>query len=208
MDSSETSPLLSPVKSHQGESTRIERKKASPAVIVLLLLLYTIFLDLSFFLMEPAQTRILERIYCREYYQEHDPSLIGSDGRDGVDEEWCKVSWVQGEVAMLKGWQLTFDSLGSGFFFSFDMPLPPVGAKYPRHSVDLLHSMGLRSRHVRSKASDYACECGNPGETQLCAVGQLSRRSHTTAMDLVVGTARCFRRRRARLHRSYAHHCL
>ncbi|KAK8925396.1 hypothetical protein H634G_07583 [Metarhizium anisopliae BRIP 53293] len=94
MDSSETSPLLSPVKSHQDEPTRIKREKARPAVIVLLLLLYTIFLDLGFYLMEPAQTRIFERIYCREYYEKRDPSLIGSDGRGGVDEKWCKVSWV------------------------------------------------------------------------------------------------------------------
>lgn len=121
MDSSETSPLLSPVKSHQDEPTRIKREKARPAVIVLLLLLYTTFQDLGFYLMEPAQTRIFERIYCREYYEKHDPSLIGSDGRGGVDEKWCKVSWVQGEVAMLKGWQLTFDGTGSESFFFLDI---------------------------------------------------------------------------------------
>lgn len=121
MDSSEISPLLSPVKSHQNEPARIKCEKAHPAVIVLLLLLYTIFLDLGFYLMDPAQTRILERIYCREYYEKHDPSLIGSDGRGGVDDKWCKVSWVQGQVAMLKGWQLTFESTGSEFFFFLDI---------------------------------------------------------------------------------------
>ncbi|KID85821.1 MFS transporter [Metarhizium guizhouense ARSEF 977] len=152
MDSSERSPLLSPVKSHQDEPRQIKREKAHPAVIVLLLLLYTIFLDLGFYLMDPAQTRILERIYCREYYEKHDPSLIGSDGRGGVGEKWCKVSWVQGEVAMLKGWQLTFESTG---MLIFSIPWGYAADVYGRKPVIMLVSVALLVKHSYVQLVSY-----------------------------------------------------
>jgi hypothetical protein len=95
------------------KDTGTSRRTPSRTFVVVLLLLYVVFLDLGYELIQPAQTRVLESIFCRQYYEQHDPSLIGSDGRDGVDEKWCKVPGVQGELAMLKGWQLTFDSLGS-----------------------------------------------------------------------------------------------
>ncbi|KAF2434683.1 MFS general substrate transporter [Tothia fuscella] len=119
--SPETTPLLSPSSDETPVSTtrhpRNEAAEATPGksshiLVLTLLLLYVIFLDLGYELIVPAQTRIFESIYCKEYYQKHDPSLIGSDGNDGVDEKWCKVSAVQGDVAMLKGWQLTFDCIG------------------------------------------------------------------------------------------------
>lgn len=115
-DLSEASPLLSspatgiapPVGA--GET---QPRRPSRTFIVVLLLLYLVFLDLGYELIMPAQTRVLETIICRQYYEQRDPSLIGSDGRDGVDEKWCKVKEVQGDLAMLKGWQLTLDCLGS-----------------------------------------------------------------------------------------------
>lgn len=85
----------------------------SPTLVVVLILLYLALLDLGYELIMPAQTRVLERIFCKQYYEAHDPSLIGSDGRDGVDERWCKIKPVQEDVAMLKGWQVSFDSIGS-----------------------------------------------------------------------------------------------
>ncbi|KAH0595474.1 hypothetical protein MHUMG1_06649 [Metarhizium humberi] len=143
MDSSETSPLLSPVKSHQDEPTRIKREKA----------------QLGFYLMDPAQTRIFERIYCREYYEKHDPSLIGSDGRGGVDEKWCKVSWVQGEVAMLRGWQLTFESTGklsvTAVVLIFSIPWGYAADVYGRKPVIVLVSVALLVKHSYVQLVSY-----------------------------------------------------
>ncbi|KAK3045696.1 hypothetical protein LTS18_013625, partial [Coniosporium uncinatum] len=64
-------------------------------------------------LITPALTRVMESIYCRDYYRIHKPSLIGSDGSDGVKEEYCKTAEIQGNVAMLKGWQIALESVGS-----------------------------------------------------------------------------------------------
>lgn len=113
---SESSHLLSSSAGavhSETQPSHFQRRKPSRTLIIVLILLYLVFLDLGYELIVPAQTRIFEKIYCRLYYEEHDPSLIGSDGKGGVDERWCKVTEVQGEVAMLKGWQLTFDSIGS-----------------------------------------------------------------------------------------------
>ncbi|KHN96400.1 Major facilitator superfamily domain, general substrate transporter [Metarhizium album ARSEF 1941] len=141
---SQASPLLPPVSGRHDEATQTKRDKTGAVVVVVRLLLYTTFLDLSFWLMEPAQTRIFERIYCREYYLEHEPSLIGSDGRRGVDEKWCKVSWVQAEVAFLKGWQLTLDSIG---MLAFSIPWGYAADSYGRKPVLLLVSMAILAKH-------------------------------------------------------------
>lgn len=69
----------------------------------------------------PALTRVFESIYCRQYYETHDPSKIGGDGRGGVEEGLCKNSTVQGQVAMLKGWQRTLDAVGSESILSSSM---------------------------------------------------------------------------------------
>ena len=113
---SEDAPLLSPssrTDDPQIESTEASRQRPSQLRILTILLLYVIFLDLGYELILPAQTRVFEAIYCKDYYKKHEPDLIGSDGGDGVDEKWCKVGVIQGQVAMLKGWQITLDSIGS-----------------------------------------------------------------------------------------------
>lgn len=115
----ETTSLLSS-SSHVDDETepnQVPQKGPSQTLIIALLQLYLVFLDLGYELIVPAQTRVFETIYCKQYYEKHNTSLIGSDGADGVDEKWCKVSAVQGKVSMLKGWQLTFDSIGSKSIF-------------------------------------------------------------------------------------------
>lgn len=34
-----------------------------------------------------------------------------------MDEKWCKIPVVQGQVAMLKGWQNTLNGIGSEFSY-------------------------------------------------------------------------------------------
>lgn len=111
MDPSENSPLLAspPIPGSPTPVITPAITKSSTRTVVLLLL-YLGLLDLGYELITPAQTRVLEQIYCKSYYSVHDPGRIGTGG---VDEKLCKLSSIQGEVAMLKGWQSTFDSIGS-----------------------------------------------------------------------------------------------
>ncbi|GME49366.1 Major facilitator superfamily domain general substrate transporter [Neofusicoccum parvum] len=109
--SDERSPLLPATA--PSPSLEQHRRKWSPAAISYLFLLVIIAGVTADNVSLPAFTRIYESIYCRQYYAEHDPSLIGRDGGDGVPEEFCKISQVQGEVAMLRAWQTFFDSVGT-----------------------------------------------------------------------------------------------
>jgi hypothetical protein len=110
--SSESLPLLPPTSPSTPQPLK---SKPSPTFIITLVVLVIIALESGDELIGPAQTRVFESIYCRRYYEAHDPSLIGSDGGDGVAERFCKNSIIQGEVAMLKGWGITFDGIGSRF---------------------------------------------------------------------------------------------
>lgn len=89
------------------------RRRWSPAAISYLFLLVIIAGTTADGISSPALTRIYESIYCRQYYADNDPSMIGRDGDDGVPEEFCKIGHVQGEVAMLKAWQTFFEAIGS-----------------------------------------------------------------------------------------------
>ncbi|KAF2839659.1 major facilitator superfamily MFS-1, partial [Patellaria atrata CBS 101060] len=89
-------------------------------------------------LVDPAMTRVFESIYCKQYYEKHDPSKIGRNGQ--VSEEYCKISKVQGNVALLQGWQLTFDSIGS---LIFSIPWGWFADKYGRWPVLLLVMAGF-----------------------------------------------------------------
>jgi len=70
-------------------------------------------LDLGYELIMPAQTRVIEQIYCKEYYALHGVWHVDHGKPLEIDEKLCKVPQVQGEVAILRGWQATLDSIGS-----------------------------------------------------------------------------------------------
>ncbi|EKG21779.1 Major facilitator superfamily domain general substrate transporter [Macrophomina phaseolina MS6] len=112
----ELSPLLpqpsistSPVRAEVGRA----RRRWSPAAISYLFLILIVAGNTADGISSPALTRIYESIYCRQYYEQHDQSMIGRDGGDDVPEELCKIRKVQGEVAMLKAWQTFFEAIGS-----------------------------------------------------------------------------------------------
>ncbi|KAH3962365.1 hypothetical protein HBI46_046670 [Parastagonospora nodorum] len=83
-------------------------KKPWVSLVVLALLLVTI-IDVGAFLAEPPKTRIYETNICLAYYREHDNSAIGADGR--IPEQLCKIDEVQQKLAMIFGWQDTFDAI-------------------------------------------------------------------------------------------------
>jgi len=119
MPQSEQTALISPdsdaALSYNSASQTHSQSTSRQRRVIILLLLYVVFLDLGYELIVPAQTRVFEQIYCRLYYEKHDPGLIGDHGNGQIDEKLCKNDVIQGEVAMLKGWQLALDGIGSEF---------------------------------------------------------------------------------------------
>ncbi|KIW01116.1 uncharacterized protein PV09_07404 [Verruconis gallopava] len=111
MDQEETPLLRSPrVPKVSDEFNTPKGGRRSEKTIVAMLFLAIITVCTGEELIQSAKTRVLESIICRRYYTVHDPSLIGSDGGDGVAERHCKNHVVQGDVAMLKGWLTTIES--------------------------------------------------------------------------------------------------
>ena len=64
-------------------------------------------------LIQAPQQRILESVFCKYYFQEHDPSKIGLDGE--VPEIWCKIPEVHRPLASLRGWYDSVSSLPGRF---------------------------------------------------------------------------------------------
>lgn len=104
----ETSPLLfTPASTNTPDPNAVQslRRRAYVAAYALLTCL-----SLSVVLFEPAQARIFESAFCRAWYQEHNPVLIGPGG---VEEVHCKIPQVQRDVASLTGMQFcTMSSVG------------------------------------------------------------------------------------------------
>jgi MFS family permease len=57
------------------------------------------------------RTRVYEANLCLTHYLRHDPNAIGADGT--VPEQLCKIDAVQQKMAMIFGWQETFDAIPS-----------------------------------------------------------------------------------------------
>ncbi|KAF2431969.1 MFS general substrate transporter [Tothia fuscella] len=110
-------------------------KQASTRFILTLLILIILSLEFGDEVINPALTRVEESIYCRRYYDIHDPSQIGSDGHDGIKEALCKNSVIQGQVAMLKGWQRTLDAIG---MLIFSIPWGHFADTYGRQPTMLI----------------------------------------------------------------------
>ncbi|KAF5973493.1 major facilitator superfamily transporter [Fusarium bulbicola] len=139
----EASPLIS--STIQQSATPEVHRAPSRRRTILFLLLYLVFLDLGYELIMPAQTQVLERIYCRIYYEDHDYGLHGGDANGGIDERLCKVGGIQSEVAMLKGWQVTLDSIG---MLVFSVPLAHIADVRGRKPVLLLLTSALFAKYA------------------------------------------------------------
>lgn len=69
--------------------------------IIGLAMSYIILIEVGSYLQIPPSYQLLEDIICRKYFPDH----ILSD----VDDDVCKTPEVQGELAMIKGWQASLD---------------------------------------------------------------------------------------------------
>ena len=86
--------------------------------ILLLMFIVLLLVSLGDQWQETPHARIMEAVICYRYFERIDPSklLLGRDevgpgAVGGVAEMWCKADDVQSELAMLRGWQATFDGL-------------------------------------------------------------------------------------------------
>ncbi|KAF1943909.1 hypothetical protein EJ02DRAFT_510656 [Clathrospora elynae] len=106
--------LLSPAESTAAFPTlpypkEEKNNKKSWVLLVGLIFAVVAIVDVGAFLAEPPKTRVFEANLCLGYYREHDPSVIGADGR--IPEQLCKVDEVQQRLAGIFGWQEMFDAL-------------------------------------------------------------------------------------------------
>jgi hypothetical protein len=91
-------------------------------------LLIVVGVDMAGYLYSAPQIRLFESIVCRDYYRVHDPGMIGDDGN--VPERYCKINEIQGEIAMLKGFQTLFENLPGVFLaIPFGILADRVGRK-------------------------------------------------------------------------------
>jgi hypothetical protein len=94
----EHSPLLStPVLTTPPKTDHAQQHRKRTYIVAFTLLTC---ISLSVTIFEPALARIFESAYCRAWYQEHNPALIGPGG---VEEAHCKIPQVQRDVASLTG---------------------------------------------------------------------------------------------------------
>ena len=110
----EREPLVSPIESTTSQvppslsPSSLAPKKPWILLVVLLLALVAV-IDIGAYLADPPKTRVYEANLCLTYYREHDPSVIDKHGL--VPEKLCKVDEVQQKMAMIFGWQETFDAI-------------------------------------------------------------------------------------------------
>lgn len=82
---------------------------------MLVVLAAVLLVSLGDQLQETPHTRLMESVICYRYFEKVDPSKlllsrdqVGPGAIGGVSEMLCKADDVQSELAMLRGWYLTF----------------------------------------------------------------------------------------------------
>ncbi|KAI5863721.1 MFS general substrate transporter [Durotheca rogersii] len=121
MDHAHTDPAAPQHSSHR-------RTCPKPAVVALLALLLLVNLAQSIY--QLPLNRAVESRLCRDYYDDHDPSIIGDDGR--IDEKRCKIDPVQQKLAWITGSMETLWIVGD---FVMTIPLGFVAERYGRRTV-------------------------------------------------------------------------
>lgn len=129
-----------------------EPRRLSRQTIVYLIMAVVVIVSFGDQLMATPQTRIKESIICYRYYEDTDRSKI-SLGRDvvgpgaigGVTELWCKVDAVQGQLALLLGYQEFFDGIPS---ILLAIPFGWAADQYGRKPILSLALVGVVLRAV------------------------------------------------------------
>lgn len=108
-------------------------------VLVFLVFVLVTIVDVGAFLAEPPKTRVFEANLCLRYYEEYDPSKIEKDG--SVPEALCKIDQVQQKLAMIFGWQDTFDAI-PGLVLA--IPFGALADKWGRKWIFVASLVGLQ----------------------------------------------------------------
>ena len=107
----ETEPLLQPTPSRLNRQTR----NVQPRHVYIPLFLVVFLLNLALQICQPALARILESVYCQQYYDSLPSGQDGVVSNTGgmIDESRCKIPIVQERVAKLRGGMELWDALPS-----------------------------------------------------------------------------------------------
>ena len=105
-DSNHDSELPSPPDVNSPAEKKARRFRARVTILIALLI---VAVDLPAVMFNTSMVRILESIYCREYYTLHDPSKFGANGK--IEEQLCKIEDVQSQLSSLRGWMSFFSHL-------------------------------------------------------------------------------------------------
>lgn len=149
----EGEPLLSPVDCDTADSPPIlpPRQKKPWLLLVFLVFALASVVDVGAYLAEPPKTRVFEANICLDYYRRVDPSVIGANG--DIPEQLCKVDEVQQKLAMIFGWQDTFDAI-PGILLA--VPLGALADKVGRKWIFASALLGLQ---LNSAWILIICEC-------------------------------------------------
>ena len=121
-------------------STTPDKEKKKPWVFVVgLILVLVAIIDIGYFLADAPKTRVYEANICLHYFEENDPSKIGPDGT--VPEAECKIDVIQQKLAMIFGWQETFDAIPS---ILLAVPFGALADKWGRKWIFAVSLLGLQ----------------------------------------------------------------
>ncbi|KAE8392302.1 major facilitator superfamily domain-containing protein [Aspergillus alliaceus] len=112
-------------------------KKGRLSIFVICVLLVT-FGDFAVLSINIPLTRLYESIICYQYYEQSDPSRIDPGGN--VPEQWCKIAPVQGDVALIRGYEALFTYI-PGVILA--IPYGLLADKWGRKPVVLLSVGGI-----------------------------------------------------------------
>ena len=100
----EESPLLERASALPPSKSSWRRRLDQHVVILCFILI--ILLEIGVYLQLAPLNELVEQIICRDYLAEHKER-----GMLGLQDPRCKNAEVQGKLAMLRGWQSTFDCI-------------------------------------------------------------------------------------------------
>ncbi|WQF82994.1 Putative major facilitator superfamily, MFS transporter superfamily [Colletotrichum destructivum] len=107
--------------------------RAYQVKVIVLAMSFILLLEIGAYLQIPPSYQLMEDIICRKHYPDH---IISQKDKDNV----CKTALIQGELAMIKGWQASFDCVAP---LLTAIPYGVIADKYGRRPVLSLAMLGI-----------------------------------------------------------------
>lgn len=139
---SESTPLLAGTSEARGYppsiTASIGLQHPKFFVVATICIASVFFIEIGDFMLKAPIMRTLESIICNSYYKSTLP--VGMVLPDPIPEDHCKIPIVQSQLAMLKGWDLTFSCI-PGIIAA--VPYGVMADKYGRKLVLMLALLGV-----------------------------------------------------------------